>query len=48
MLYRSKNQLSTISDTEAKLIKKVCKDVVVEPGLIPTVADMTDNAVECV
>ena len=37
---------NAIRDTEAKLMKEVCKDVVVEPGLIPTVAEMTDNAVD--
>ena len=37
---------NSIGDTEAKLMKEVCKDVVVDPGLIPTVAEMTDNPVD--
>ena len=34
---------NAIRDTEAKIMREVCKDVVVEPGLILTVAEMTEN-----
>ena len=34
---------NALRDTEAKILQEVCKDVAVEPGLIPTVAEMTEN-----
>ena len=34
---------NVLRDTETRIMQEVCKDVVVEPGLIPTVAEMTEN-----
>ena len=35
---------NALRNTEAAIMREVCKDVAIEPGLIPTVAEMTRNA----
>ena len=35
---------NALRDTEARLMQEVCKDVAIEPGLIPTLREMTENA----
>ena len=35
-----------LRDAEARLLKQVCRDVKVEPGLLPTDQDFTGNVAE--